>query len=1133
MKWPRLFFFVIFIHFTAWLGAQSSPFSTGKWAKIAVMRQGIVKITGGQLKSLGFSVPMESSQLQLFGFNISQLSEVVPAVPSTGLLENAIKVVDGGDGKIDESDFVLFYNSGNLFWTFDGGTNQVRHQKIQNSDSVFYYLTVGANGRRIANQSISNQSNRIKEKFNQHFLYEKDSVSLLNSGKVFWGIPMGQGVGKQSQISLFYTSQLMTTVDQFKCNVHMASTSYQNNAQFDFFWNQQLVHSCSLTPVSGFLFDDIATEKTDTFVSNTAASWPNKSELKISYSGPSNSTGWIDYVEVHVKKSIGFAQDSAFNFSIEDDYITGENYACKIQNADATTQVWNVTDPQIPQMVNLQLDPNGAAIFYQKVDSNLHFYGLKQGAYETPVLLGPIANQNTLSINGPCDYIIIAAPAYVNAAKKYQAFQLAKFGRNVRVVNAIELYNDFSGGQPSPVAIRNYLKYSLNKAIQNQMNAPAYLLLFGIGNFNTQKLNVNFELPVFESNNSISILSSYTTDDFFTILNTGDDINNSAKNNIISLAVGRIPARNVQDADSVIEKLIYYQTKSVPSAWANNLTWIADDGDYNLHLQDAESIIANLNAKESKWNHKKIYLDLFPALSSTSGNSYPLANAALQQTVQAGTLMINYTGHGNYLRLSEEAILSQEVFNSWNNTNNLPLLVTASCNFAPYDQPTINAIAWDALMKQRQGVIGIVAANRLVFAYSNKQINDQFIQQLFIADSLGKYTSIGKALQKAKLINQGLGGDRVNAYKFNLIGDPALQLIAPNEQLKITSINNKTFIGKDSLLLGLKNNIQGRIERGGVLKTNFNGIAELSIYDAVKWKRTLANQPASIAVPIATQESLLFKGKVSVVNGQFSVDFIVPTQTSNLNSSLRVQIAANNDSTGALIVLDSIFVKQSLTNNYADTIGPKIKAFFNSSNFKNGDWVAPNAIFYIQLNDSSGIQTSGNALGQDFSIWIDQNPIPILMNNYFVADLNSYQSGKAQYKFANLSEGKHSLIVKSWDLLGNGSADTLQFEVPKTNGLFIKNSFVYPNPFRDNAKFTLVTNITEKQVKIGLEVFDQNGKSYYSNMSNFFNTNTQVEMEWNGVTKAGSVLQPGLYFYQFTLEFEGKQARRSGIFMKL
>jgi hypothetical protein len=1134
MKWARLLFFVVFLLLFTGLSAQISPFSTGKWAKMGVKRQGIVKLTGLQLKTLGFNLPLVSSQLQIFSLNGSLLSESVPEIPPVGLQENAIQVQDGGDGMIQEGDFILFYHAGKTNWLVAPNTQTPKHQNRHASDTSFYFVTIGVNGKRIGTQNFSSNGSAVREKFTQHFLYEVDSVSLLNSGKVLWGIPMGQGAGKQAQISFPITTQQMSNSESIKTNVHLAATSYQSNGQFDFYWNNQLAHSSSLMPVSGLLFDDIANEKIDSFISPAAMNWPNSSVFKITFTAPgANATGWIDYVSMHVKKTIGFWQDSTIAFHLEDDFVTGNVYTCKVQNTDASTLIWNVSDPQNPSNISLQIDPNGIASFNQKVESATQYFGAKYGVFETPILLGPVANQNTLTIQPTTNYLIITAPAYLNAAKQYQAFQLAKMNRTATVVNAVELYNDFSGGQPTAIAIRNYLKYVLNKASINQVAPPEYLLFIGMGNFNNRNLNYNFELPVFESNNSTSILSSYTTDDFFSSLNTQADINLTNQPYSNQLAVGRIPARSEQDADSTIAKLIRYQTTTVAGAWANKLTWIADDGDYNLHLQDAEAIIANLASKENKWNHKKLYLDLFPATNTSSGKIYPLANAALRQAVEEGSLMINYTGHGNYLRLAEEAIVSQEVLNGWNNATKLPLLVAASCNFAPYDQPNLNAIAWDAFMKNSKGIIGMVAANRLVFAYSNKQINDLFIQQLFVPDAQGKYPSIGKALQKAKLANMSLGGDRVNAYKFNLIGDPALQLAAPQHKISVQGLNNRPFFGKDTILTGVKNTLQGKIQNEVGEKVSFNGVVELSIYNATKWVKTIANQSTSMSVPIATQESILFKGKATVSKGEFTIDFILPTQVSNVALPIRFTLAAQNDSMGALQVIDSIYVKPNTLQNLSDTVGPQIDANLNDMRFTSGAWASPNTTLFVRLKDTSGIQTSGNALGHDLSIWLDANPIPIIVNNYFIADVNSYQSGKVQYSFSNLSEGSHTLIIKAWDLLGNGAADTIQFEVPPSNQLILKNPYVYPNPFREKAKFGMEVNVTGKEIQSVFEVRDQNGQLMYSKTSNFFNASNRVELEWNGVTSAGTPLQTGVYYYQWKVQVGGSVASLASSFIKL
>ena len=1134
MKRAKFNILLLFLTFTTALMAQTSPLAKGKWAKVAVRKQGIFKLTGAQIRSLGFSLPIVSSQFQLFGLQPSLLIEQVPANPVLGLSETAIKVHDGGDGQIDEGDYILFYAEGPVKWNVDRQQKTLKHFTRSISDSVFYYVTIGNNGKRMGLQNTQAIVFENRNEFTQHLLFEKDSISFLNSGKTFWGLPMGAGVGKQSQLNFLVSTNSMNSASKIDCFAHVASTSYQVNGQFDFYWNDLLVHTTLLQPVSGMLFDDIAKEVTDTFTNKNIAVWPSKSTLKVNYTSANTSaTGWIDYLEIVLNKPVGFWQDSTLSFSIENDYQKGKIVNCKIQDIDASGIIWNVTNTENPLQISWQAASNNTGSFLQQTDTALHFFAVKNNAFETPILLGNVPNQDLINLTGEINYIIVAAPAFVEHAKKYQQFQLKQFGRKVMVANAREIYNDYSGGQPTPIAIRNFLKHINNKAIQNNLKAPEYLLLLGMGNFNAKKMKLDEELPVYENDNSTSILSSFSTDDFFSILNDGDDINNYNALQQLSLAVGRIPARSIADADTVMNKLIRYQSEKKGGAWENKITWIADDGDYNLHLQDAESIITNLQTRTSFWNQEKIYLDLFPAVASTSGNAYPLANNNLQQSVQDGTLLINYTGHGNYLRLSEEGVVTAAQFDSWNNRDKLPLLVTASCNFAPYDQPNVNAIAWDAFMKNGKGVIGLVAANRLVFAFSNKQINDLFIQQLLVDDAQGNRSSIGLALQKAKNINWKLGGDRVNDFKFSVIGDPALVLNKPNLTINNPTVNGRAFKNKDTLLAGSNFQIKGWVQQMGVTQANFNGELTLTIYDAVKTKNTLANQSSSMVVPIAVQTQVLFKGKSTIKNGVMSAGFILPIQISSISNPIRMELAASSGIQSAIQVFDSIYVKPNNIFTQIDTVGPQILAYINEPYFKQGDWSASNAIVYVRLKDSSGIQSSGNALGRDLSIWIDNNPMPIIFNNYFIADLDSYQSGTATISLPGLSVGKHTMIIKAWDLLGNGTKDTLLFEVPPSKTLLYKHPYNFPNPVQSNARFGFETNQIGKSLTVTLDLLNQNGQIQYTRTTIGENSSTKYYMDWDGKTNAGSKLSPGVYFYRFTIQNNKETYILSNSFLKL
>lgn len=1111
--------FLIFMFSPHFLGAQNAAFNSGKWAKIAVSKQGVYQITGVQLKTLGFSLPIASTQLQLFNYNLAQLSEKVPATISTVLTENAIQVLDGGDNQIDEKDYVLFYTQGAILWNQDVSKFAPTHFKNTSNDSVFYFLTIGSNGKRMSTMDKLNTSAQIVDQYDDRWLIEVDSISILNSGKLLLGPAMGQGLGKQAKLS--YPINLNGLVISSPLNVisRYAATTYQNPANFNFSINDNAIKTTAVAPVSGQLYDESAKIAIDSFTYslNTNTNLTSPASINISFQADNAAaSGWIDYIELSAKRKLGFWGNNSFGFRNALSAVKGNILQYQILNADVSTEVWEVTNPASPKKISTDIGSNSIVSFVQQSDTLQEFFAVKQQAYEIPSLIGPMSNQNLAGINVP-DYLIVSAPNYLNAAKKLQNYHATANGLKTELVNVNEIFNEFSGGQPSPIAIRNFVKYLLNKAATNKVAAPRYLLLFGIANFNSRNYNSASQIPVFESAGSTGTLTSYPSDDFYSIQNDNDDINNFTQIKKLAIATGRLPVRNTAEADTVVEKIINYQKNVNGGSWKNKITWVADDGDANLHLEDADAISTHLQQKNPRWNQKKIYLDLYAATKNIAGNTYPLVNSEITQTVNEGTLILNYTGHGNFARLAEEAVISQTEVLQWNNATKLPLMITASCDFAPYDQPQLSPFGFDALMKNSKGVIGLVAASRLVFAYSNKQINDHFIQQLLVPDSLGRFLTIGEALQKAKMQAWSADEDRMNAFKFSLLGDPAMRLSLPKYEIGITSLNQKLFTGNDTLLAGNKYTLKGVVNNKAVLQSNFNGILDFVLYDAITNKKTLANTNSSKVTAVAMQENILFKGKATVTKGIFTIDFLLPKEVS-LQKNLKIQMTAYNELDDAIGVFDSLIAMDAIGVIINDNKGPDVKIFLNDSNFVAGGWAAARSNLILYFTDSAGIQTSGNALGHDIVLVIDDDvKNTIVLNNYFLSDLDTYQKGNLIYALPLLAEGAHSIMIKVWDLLGNSTTKTLNFVVPATEILSFKNLYNYPNPFQNFTQFSFEHNKVGVSLEINLSLYDSMGNLLFTKPLNGTYKANRVVANWDGAGIGSAQVQAGVYYYRLSI----------------
>ncbi|MER3499510.1 MAG: hypothetical protein C4308_13230, partial [Chitinophagaceae bacterium] len=70
-----------------------------------------------------------------------------------------------------------------------------------------------------------------------------------------------------------------------------------------------------------------------------------------------------------------------------------------------------------------------------------------------------------------------------------------------------------------------------------------------------------------------------------------------------------------------------------------------------------------------------------------------------------------------------------------------------------------------------------------------------------------------------------------------------------------------------------------------------------------------------------------------------------------------------------------------------------------------------------------------------------------MLNDFYEADLNSYQSGVIRFQLPALQPGTHSLKIKAWDVLNNSSEYVLDFVVAKDEDLVLSHVLNYPNPF--------------------------------------------------------------------------------------
>src|SRR5690606_1891346 len=148
------------------------------------------------------------------------------------------------------------------------------------------------------------------------------------------------------------------------------------------------------------------------------------------------------------------------------------------------------------------------------------------------------------------------------------------------------------------------------------------------------------------------------------------------------------------------------------------------------------------------------------------------------------------TGHGSFSRLAEEAILEEASLAGWKNGHRLPLMVTATCDFAPFDNPAFQSLGEKLVLMENGGAIALMTTTRAVFAYSNLVMNANYFRLAFQPG-----TTLGEGARRAKNETYAGLGDVINNRKFQLLGDPALPLAYPQWRVYTDSINGQPLTG--------------------------------------------------------------------------------------------------------------------------------------------------------------------------------------------------------------------------------------------------------------------------------------------------------------------------------------------------
>ena len=1090
----------------------NSVLAAGKWIRFEAKEEGIYKISRSTLASFGIDPnSVDPRTIKIYNNGGKTLPEAVNSPRPNDLVENAILVVGETDGKFDADDYILFYGRGTNFWEYDSNSRKIKRYFHPYSTANYYWLTYGgANGKRISEKPSLNEANKFNQTSSLAFTnWEEDKVNIGKTGRIYLGDDFTQSISSRT-----YINKLDGRIDNTPINyIFRFVNASSGTVTFAVDENKNQLINQSMSGFGGTSYSyGVEHIRTAVFSGQLPES---RSVIKIKFTPTSSSSiGYLDYFEITYSKELKAYDDNLLFFSKD----TSSTIEYNLSGFTSTNiRVFDVSDYANVKLITNPIMQSGGEFRFQAAEvlgSVSKYYAVGSDKYKTPV--NPIEMQNQ-NIHGFVDggkLIII----YQKNLKE-QAIRLKNHRENntklklsTVLIDVDEIYNEFSGGLLDVTAIRDFIKYAYDKwAVK-----PEYVLLFGDGTYdykNLEKQNDNL-IPPYETVESLNELASYPIDDFFARVDGNDSR--------LDIAVGRLNVSTPSEARFVVDKIINYENSHEKGMWRNLISLVADDNmttsgqEGNWHTPQSEALANNIIPESFDLN--KIYLAAYPTVLTALGRTKPGVFDEITNSVNRGNLIMNYIGHGSPDLWAHERVFVKSSTIPLMKNNKFFFLTAATCDFGYYDIPGFQSSTEILVNKENSGAIGAFTAARPVYSFENATLNEAFYSSLLRSerDTMNLPIAIGKAYMKAKIIGSG---NLTNDEKYLLFCDPSLRLNIPQYPAFIDSINGQNLSVDVQIKALSTTKIDGVVKKSSDVAWNdFNGEGILTVFDS---KRQVKLDPLSTptySYYMTVQGGIIFRGRISITNGHFSSNFVVPKDISYENTNGKITVYFFSQDGDGIGYTSKIKIGGTDTTAVDDGKGPEIDVYFDDAPLSTSSLINPNSILNVRLVDESGINTTGTGVGHKLEGILNDNfSQPIDFTNFFTGDLDAGgKSGEIRYKFSNLESGNYNLLIKAWDVFNNPSQEAVNFTVVPGNDLFITDVYNYPNPFISSTTFTFQRNSISSPIDVAVKIYTISGRliknlEVKSLMENF------VKIDWDGRDEDGNHIANGTYLYKINV----------------
>lgn len=760
---------------------------------------------------------------------------------------------------------------------------------------------------------------------------------------------------------------------------------------------------------------------------------------------------------------------------------------------------------------------NGVAKDSVAAGDDVRYLAYRENAFHKPAKVSGIAPKptgmlgNIAKINSETEYLIIAPRDFASQAVTLGNFRsdgsaVTKYATTVVAVE--DIYRMYTGGNLSPVAIRDYIAYAYSVC-----PSLKHVLLVGQGHFDYKNIKVQAKnyIPPFEKEDAI-------IEDFYGVLDSGEATRYNTYD--VDIAVGRLPVTTLQEFNSYLDKAYEYDKvgKYDHGVWRSNVLLTADDAwngpdpDGTNHTEYEENAARTVDSITSnngfRWNIKKIYLIDYNY--DVAGQKREATNDFLN-TLNQGALLTNYFGHGSKTDWASEGLLKVGYTSRLSNRGRYTILNSFSCTVGRFDDGMERSLSEAFLLAPRVGAIAAVAATRETHGEQNKRLGLSMLTEALSESGI----TYGEAFVRAKNItaNQYFGAfndQRYNNERYVYFGEPVLRM----------PIAEKT-VTLDQKLDTLK--ALDKMKLSGSVSGMDNGTINLSIREGrVKKRLDLQidsnKDHVNDSLDVIFAGSLLYSEEVPVRGGRFETEFITPRKLNFGDTAAEFTAWAYSPNERYVARMLKQGINISGMSSYADSIydvtppsinvqscygGGKATSFADAQHVK---LQAP-ACLQVIIEDSTALDFREQA---DEGITFEVVGVEDPYHPYPYVEQTSRRAViRKTFSTQMYAEGNYEFRVYASDVMGNTAMNKIFLEITGEMEEGLADVFNVPNPMgKKGTTFYFKNLAVDRQSTVNIFIYNQNGR-----LVKVIKNAVSGVTHWDGRDNHGRKLANGLYHY--------------------